>query len=71
MQRNDSDGGDNLSRKNVPSKGGAAHVMGRNITSADNGWCLVCVDGCSIGWGKLAGNQIKNHYPKGLRKDII
>jgi NOL1/NOP2/sun family putative RNA methylase len=37
---------------------------------ADKGWCLVCVDGCSLGWGKLAGGQIKNHYPKGLRKDI-
>jgi NOL1/NOP2/fmu family ribosome biogenesis protein len=37
---------------------------------ADKGWCLVCVDGCSIGWGKLAGGQIKNHYPKGLRREI-
>jgi NOL1/NOP2/sun family putative RNA methylase len=71
MQRNDSDGGNNLTRINVPSKGGAAHAMGRNTTSAEKGWCLVCVDGCSLGWGKLAGNQIKNHYPKGLRKDII
>lgn len=32
------------------------------------GWCLVCVDGYSIGWAKLAGNVLKNHYPKGLRK---
>lgn len=32
------------------------------------GWCLVCVEGFSLGWGKLAGNQLKNHYPKGLRK---
>lgn len=37
---------------------------------ADNakGWCLVCVDGYSLGWGKLSGNILKNHYPKGLRK---
>ena len=34
------------------------------------GWCLICVDGCSVGWGKLAGGQIKNHYPKGLRKEV-
>jgi NOL1/NOP2/sun family putative RNA methylase len=43
---------------------------GDTLNGAGKGWCLVCVDGCSIGWGKLAGNQIKNHYPKGLRKDI-
>lgn len=32
------------------------------------GWCLVCVDGYSLGWGKAAGAILKNHYPKGLRK---
>lgn len=32
------------------------------------GWCLVCVEGCSLGWGKLSDGVIKNHYPKGLRK---
>lgn len=31
------------------------------------GWHLITVDGYSIGWGKLAGNMMKNHYPKGLR----
>lgn len=31
------------------------------------GWYLVLVDGFSIGWGKLAGGLLKNHYPKGLR----
>lgn len=31
------------------------------------GWCLVCVDGYSLGWGKVTGNVLKNHYPKGLR----
>lgn len=34
------------------------------------GWCLVCVNGYSAGWGKAAGGQIKNHYPKGLRKYV-
>lgn len=37
-------------------------------TSAEKGWTLVCIDGFSAGWGKLAGNQLKNHYPKGLRR---
>lgn len=31
------------------------------------GWCLVTCDGYSIGWAKLAGGMLKNHYPKGLR----
>lgn len=34
----------------------------------EKGWYLICVDGFSLGWGKLAGGIMKNHYPKGLRK---
>ncbi|MBO8163553.1 MAG: RsmF rRNA methyltransferase first C-terminal domain-containing protein [Brevibacillus sp.] len=32
-----------------------------------DGWTVVCVDGFPLGWGKQTGNQLKNHYPKGLR----
>ncbi|MBE5868822.1 MAG: NOL1/NOP2/sun family putative RNA methylase [Lachnospiraceae bacterium] len=32
------------------------------------GWCLICVGSLSLGWGKLTGDVMKNHYPKGLRK---
>lgn len=31
------------------------------------GWYLICADGFSLGWGKLAGGVMKNHYPRGLR----
>lgn len=34
----------------------------------EKGWHLICVDGFGLGWGKLAGGIMKNHYPKGLRK---
>lgn len=34
----------------------------------EKGWYLVSVDGYSLGFGKLAGGIMKNHYPKGLRK---
>ncbi len=44
---------------------------GDRQTGNEKGWCLVCVDGYSAGWGKLAGNQLKNHYPKGLRKEFM
>lgn len=36
----------------------------------EKGWYLVTVDDYSLGWGKLAGNILKNHYPKGLRKNM-
>lgn len=34
------------------------------------GWYLLSVQGCSIGFGKAAGGQMKNHYPKGLRRPL-
>lgn len=34
------------------------------------GWYLITVEGYSIGWGKLVGGIMKNHYPKGLRKNL-
>lgn len=36
----------------------------------EKGWYLIFVDGYSIGFGKLAGGVMKNHYPKGLRKNM-
>ena len=30
-------------------------------------WQLVCVDGYPLGWGKLAGNSLKNKYYAGWR----
>ena len=45
-----------------------AYLHGDVVPGDVKGWCLVQVDGCSIGWGKGDGNQIKNHYPKGLRR---
>ena len=32
-------------------------------------WVLTCVDGFPLGWSKYAGGILKNHYPKGLRKN--
>ncbi|MCR5654709.1 MAG: RsmB/NOP family class I SAM-dependent RNA methyltransferase [Lachnospiraceae bacterium] len=34
------------------------------------GWTLVCVENHPLGWAKTVQNQAKNHYPKGLRKEI-
>ncbi len=34
----------------------------------DNGWCFVCVEGYPLGLGKGVNGTVKNHLPKGLRK---
>lgn len=39
-------------------------------TGQSRGWVLVCVEGCSIGWGKESSGVLKNKYPKGLRRVI-
>lgn len=39
--------------------------------NAKKGWCLVCINGYSAGWGKVSGDDLKNHYPKGLRKEYF
>ena len=50
----------------------AAYLRGETIQlseeDAGKGWCLVSVDGYSLGWGKKSAGTLKNHYPKGLRK---
>ena len=46
----------------------SAYMHGETIPSEKRGWCLVTVDGYSIGWGKGDGKILKNHYPKGLRR---
>ena len=45
-----------------------AYMHGETVPSSQKGWCLVTVDGYSLGWGKGDGNCLKNHYPKGLRR---
>ena len=46
----------------------ADYLHGLTVASEAKGWCLVRVDGRSIGWGKGDGKVLKNHYPKGLRR---
>lgn len=44
-----------LAGKTLPAKAG------------QKGWILICIDEYPLGWGKVTGGVIKNHYPKGLR----
>ncbi len=44
------------------------YLKGQTIASeGEKGWCLITVDGYSLGFGKRSAGVIKNHYPKGLR----
>ena len=47
-----------------------AYLRGETVESQARGWTLVRVDRFSIGWGKGDGKVLKNHYPKGLRRQI-
>ena len=50
----------------------SAYLNGQTFPAeGGKGWHLILVDGISLGWGKLAGGVMKNHYPKGLRKDGV
>ena len=56
-----------LLTKNEPQA--QAFINGQTLNyDGEKGWHLIMVDGYSLGWGKLAGQVMKNHYPKGLRK---
>lgn len=50
-------------------KGETINLLSDSETRAmeGKGWVLMTVSGCSIGFSKLAGGILKNHYPKGLR----
>lgn len=45
-----------------------AYMHGEVLPSDKKGWCLIQAGGCSLGWAKGDGRQLKNHYPKGLRR---
>ena len=53
----------------VDSKQIRDFMAGQVLPGSVKGWCLIRADGYSIGWGKGDGSTIKNHYPKGLRRN--
>ena len=47
------------------------YLRGESLScDAQKGWTLLTYSGYPLGFGKAAGTQMKNHYPKGLRKYI-
>lgn len=65
-----SDAGRNIKMVKITMKEAEDYIRGMTITGKtvyNNGWVLVCVEGLSLGWGKMVNGTLKNHYPKGLR----
>lgn len=48
----------------------ARYLQGETLTvrAELKGWYLLSCQGFSMGFGKASGGQMKNHYPKGLRR---
>ena len=46
----------------------ARYLAGETINGSQTGWAIVRVDGLSLGWVKGSDGQLKNHYPKALRR---
>lgn len=60
-------------RIDVTKQEAERYIRGEGLVCGDScadrkGWLLLVYEGYPIGFGKNAGGQIKNHYPKGLRK---
>lgn len=46
-----------------------AYLRGETLVSTgEDGWTMVTVDGFPLGWGKRVAGRLKSHYPKGLRR---
>lgn len=55
---------------NIDVDTASRYINGQTFEAdGEKGWHLISVDGYSLGWGKLTGEIMKNHYPKGLRKN--
>ena len=48
----------------------ARYLSGDVLPSGKRGWTLVQADGLPLGWAKGDGSQLKNHYPKALRRPV-
>ena len=44
------------------------YLAGEAVPGTQTGWTLVRADGLTLGWAKGSSGQLKNHYPKALRR---
>ena len=47
------------------------YLAGETLEKEQSGWTVVRFRGLSLGWGKGSGGILRNHYPKGLRNQLL
>lgn len=63
--------GDTGKRKSLDRQEAEAYLRGESLPCGEcRGWIVPAYEGYPLGFGKASGGQIKNHYPKGLRKSL-
>ena len=55
----------------IDAQSASDYIAGKEISGNVKGWTVMKYRGLRIGWGKGSNSTIKNHYPKGLRKERI
>ena len=57
--------------KSLTEQEARAYLRGESVVcQEESGWILLVYEGYPLGFGKASGGQVKNHYPKGLRKTL-
>ncbi len=63
--------GDTERCENLDRQEAEAYLRGESLVrEGKKGWTVLTYEGYPLGFGKASGGQIKNHYPKGLRKSL-
>ncbi len=67
-----SDSPPDVPRVEVTEAEAVRYLAGETLTVPESlkGWVLPSLHGLPLGWGKAAGGVVKNHYPKGLRRNL-
>ncbi|MGI6239615.1 MAG: RsmB/NOP family class I SAM-dependent RNA methyltransferase [Christensenellales bacterium] len=61
--------GTNLPAVELDGAQARAYLRGEAVVSQGAGWLVATHGGMPLGWGKATGGLLKNHLPKGLRRN--
>ncbi len=60
-----------IRKREIAKAEAESYIRGESLSGGEEkGWVLLIYEGYPVGFGKAANGQIKNHYPKGLRKEL-
>ena len=61
---------ENLPSCELSGKNALAYCRGEEVPCDGKGWLAAKYMGLPLGWGKASGGVMKNHLPKGLRRNL-